>query len=129
MGRQVAEEATGIRQRGAIGAFYEEGFSDDPPAITPEVARALLEGSKRIAVPNAGAGSYKEFFGAMGFKAVKVIEGSSSAGDWTFGIQRNDDTWCVAFQENRYPRCGFIYSIDPRYAAASFEVLCNSLPQ
>lgn len=82
-----------------------------------------------MGVPNAGAGSYKEFFRSLGFVEIKVIEWSSSAGDWSFGIKDKDGNWIVAFQENRHPRCGFLYSVQPQHYAASFETLCESLPK
>lgn len=127
LSREISEQATGVVQRGKLGQFYLVSANDDPPPLTDEEARAHLEGAEFIAVPNAGAGSYREFFARMGFKDIKTIDHTSSAGDWCFGVQRQDGVWTLAFQENRYPRHGFNYSLQPQYQAGSFEVLVNSV--
>lgn len=127
LARDFAEQATGIVQRGKLGQFYLVSANDDPPPLTDEEARAHLEGTEFIAVPNAGAGSYREFFTRMGFVDVEVIDHTSSAGDWCFGVKRKDGVWTLAFQENRFPRHGFNYSLQPQHQAGTFEVLVNSV--
>jgi len=58
----------------------------------------------------------------MGYSKTKVIDHTSSAGDWVFGIY-DGEYWCPAFQENAYPEHGFRYSIDISVAAKTFEEL------
>lgn len=127
MERAISEQATGIVQRGKLGQFYLVGSNDDPPPLTDEAALTHLEDSGQIAVPNAGAGSYREFFTRMGFTEIKTIDHTSSAGDWCFGVKYPTGVWIVAFQENRYPRHGFNYSLQSQFEAGSFEDLCQIL--
>lgn len=128
---QFAEEATGIRQRGrqlgpfSAGPINRDGFVSIPGHdLSDEKALDyLLEGGS-VSVPNAGAGSYREFFTRMKFTQIKVVNHTSSAGDWCFGVE-DEGTWTLAFQSNRYPRPGFDYSVDREMTAESFETLCD----
>jgi hypothetical protein len=79
---------------------------------------------KGIEVPNAGAGSYERIFKYLGYKETKVIDWTSSAGDWTFGVC-DDGYWYLVTQSNRYPHHGFRYCMDPMTSAESFEELCE----
>ena len=103
----IAEEATGIKQNGKLGKFFDKRGIDMPI----EEARAVLLMGEPVEVPNAGAGSYQEFFKAMGFDDVKVVDWTSSAGDWCFGV-KHGKRWYFSGQENRWPYHGFKYSVD-----------------
>jgi len=106
--KMQAEEATGVRAnpRG-VGKFYAFGGVELSAAGAAECIRN--DGS--VEVPNAGAGSYREVFEALGYKDVKTFDTGSSAGDWSF-VVLDDGLWFMAFQSNRYPRYGFTYSVD-----------------
>jgi len=120
--KQMAEEATGISEnpRGLGKLFACPGVE-----LTPEAARNYISDGELVEVPNAGAGSYTAFFTDIcKFEKVQVIDWTSSAGDWVFGVLDNE-CWYPAFQTNRYPRHGFSYSVDRARCADSFEDLCK----
>jgi hypothetical protein len=124
--RYGAEQATGVRQHPAgIGQFY----ADDGREITPQEAYDIVrEGAGAVEVPNAGAGSYRAVFQAMGFTDVEDWETGSSAGDWTLIVHDGEGGfWYPAFQENRYPRHGFRYSINVEMGAPTKEELFEIL--
>lgn len=102
MEREMCESATGIRQYGNIGKFYDDKGNE----ISRTEARVLFKEGKIIEVPNAGAGSFREVFNKLGYKKVDVYEWGSSAGDWTFILNGK-----YACQENRYPYHGFRYGL------------------
>ena len=103
--QKVAEQATGCSQSGSIIYYDKEGNK-----ITIKRAIELLNYGETVEVPSAGSGNYEQIFTQLGFEEVKVIDWSSSAGDWCFGV-KDQDGWYPAFQENRYPYHGFKYSI------------------
>jgi hypothetical protein len=114
--KSSSEEATGIRENPlGLGPLYIHGGIE----ISKEDAMfALMEG-KAVEVANAGAGSYTGFFKLVGFEDVKVIDWTSSAGDWSFAVLDNE-FWYPAWQANRYPMLGFTYSVD-RQTYGGFE--------
>lgn len=124
-----AEQATGIRENPfGLGKYYG-GARNNGGRVTPggeeidskEDAYDLLRDGVSIEVPNAGAGSYREFFESLGFTKVEPWETCSSAGDWTFAVKDGEHgDWYPAFQSNRYPYHGFEYSVN-------FELGCESL--
>ena len=116
--KNVAEQATGIKQTGNIQ------FWSDDMKIKEKQAKEFLYQNKEVAVPNAGAGSYDEAFENLGFDKIEIVESTSSAGDWTFGI-KDKTGWRLAWQENRYPYYGFRYSID--LDNSGFETFDNLL--
>jgi hypothetical protein len=122
--RKMAEDATGVVQHGSrLGSFYLSGGR----CISPVEVFAYLQLGYSVEVPNAGAGSYREFFTGSGYKKVEVIEHTSSAGDWTFAVKVRDG-WLLAGQENRYPYHGYKYWVDvSRYPCASLEELIDCL--
>lgn len=128
--RETAEQATGIAQRSNLGPFYAGPInrggqvSDPGTELTPIEALEYLREDGCVGVPNAGAGSYREFFTSLGFEEVKVIEQCSSAGDWTFGV-RLGLNWFIATQSNRHPYHGFNYSVCFETMAVSFKELCD----
>ena len=120
MNKNIAEESTGIQETGL--QLWSENVK-----INAKKAQKLLFEEQEIAVPGAGAGSYDEVFEMLGFEKVEVIEWSSSAGDWSFGV-KDKTGWRLAWQENRYTYHGFRYSISFRnYGFKTFEDLLGSL--
>jgi len=115
----IAEDATGCcaGSRGDLrmyaGGRNVNGHVDSGgyPFDSLEDAQDYLFQRGSIAVPDAGAGSYRKVFETLGFTQVEVFEQSSSAGYWSF-IVCDGDYWMLAFQENRYPYHGFNYSVD-----------------
>lgn len=120
--KMMSEEATGCYQQGEI-VFYNEGGDK----ITNEEATKLFENNEIVEVPNAGAGSFREIISLLGFSELEVIDWTSSAGDWAFGV-KNEIGWFVVWQENRYPYYGFKYCLSDYIPACStFEELCNEM--
>ncbi len=119
MCNMIADQATGLRENPhGIGQFYD----DQGNLLTREEAQdVFLNGF--VEVPNAGAGSYETVLTALGYEEVRVIEWCSSAGDWTFAA-RDDDSWYIVSQENRYPYHGFRYCRS-EIAFDSFEDACS----
>ena len=120
--KKMSEQATGCKQQGEIVYFKEGGEK-----VTPKQAAELFQENELIEVSSAGAGSFREIFEDLGFDEVEVINWTSSAGDWTFGV-KNDVGWFVATQENRYPYYGFRYAIsDLIPPCETFEQLCEEI--
>ena len=95
-----AEEATGIvENKHGVGKFYAHGGRE----LTVADAAYCIRNDGSVAVPNAGAGSYREVFEALGYQDVKTFETCSSAGDWSF-VVLDKGLWFMAHQDNRYPR-------------------------
>ena len=138
--REMAEQATGIQENpNGLGQYYT-GYSNIDGRVIPggveitqEEAYDILRTGKDhiggVEVPNAGAGSYWEFFTSLGFTEVKGLNDSSSAGDWEFAVKDGDGgDWYIAGQTNRYPRCGFEYWLSLDYGGfSSFEDLCEMM--
>jgi hypothetical protein len=59
-----------------------------------------------------GAGDYKRWAAAHCYPYCEVWDQTSSAGDWTFLVSKDRQTWFLMFQENNYPRSGFTRTID-----------------
>ena len=110
--RLLAEQATGLAQtRRGLGKYYVS----ESLAVSPRTACDMLRDGRAVCIhiPNAGAGSYREFFTSLGITEVQVVDHTSSAGDWVFAIKDGaEGMWYPAFQTNRYPRHGFSYSIN-----------------
>jgi len=129
--QQIAEQATGCRQHGTLGQYYagpinrKGRVSSEGNELTTKQAYDFLREGGAVSVPNAGAGSYREFFKSLGLE-VEVVEQSSSAGDWTFAVKDGDEgDWYVASQSNRYPRHGFDYCVDFNRPFFSYAQLLN----
>ena len=102
-----AEQATGCYQRGkGLGKFYVQRGE----WIAHKAARALFLAGEPIEVPNAGAGSYAQFFETVGVDTWRLHESTSSAGDWVFILHINGSPH-YAFQNNRHPYHGFTYRL------------------
>lgn len=120
--QKMCEEATGCNQQGKLVYYNEEGEK-----ITLKQASELLQTNQLIEIPAAGSGNYREVFTSLGFEEVEVIDWTSSAGDWTFGV-KNENGWYMAVQENRYPYHGFKYMIsDIIGELETFEELCKEI--
>lgn len=57
-------------------------------------------------------GGFRDWARQQGFKFCEVFDWTSSAGDWSFIVSRDGDTWYVMTQENNWPRSGFTRNID-----------------
>lgn len=126
--KEACEQSTGCcEHKRGIGQFYsgpinrKGSVSESGSPLTDEEALAFLIDGGSVAVPNAGAGSYRAVFARLGYSTCIACQTCSSAGDWTLVICDGSAVWHFAFQENRYPRCGFLYSIDFRLAFDSKE--------
>jgi len=119
--KKICEQTTGISQHGNL-IFWSKDKK-----ITLKQAKENLIAGEEVAIPNAGAGSFREIFKKLGFEEVKVIDWTSSAGDWSFGV-KNEDGWILAGQENRYPYYGFTYMVTSVYGKyQTFEELCKEI--
>jgi hypothetical protein len=122
--RLMAEQATGLAQpTKGLGKYY----INESLHVSPRSAYDMLREGRAVQIhlPNAGAGSYREFFKSLGLETLVVVNQCSSAGDWVFAVQ-DGDFWYPAFQTNRYPRHGFSYSINFDEPFDTFERLCES---
>lgn len=121
--RLLDEQATGMAQtRKGLGKYYVS----ESLAVSPTTAYDMLRDGRAacIHIPNAGAGSWREFFASLGIDEVRVVENSSSSGDWLFAVHDGPGgMWYPAFQTNRYPRHGFSYSINFDEPFDTFERL------
>ena len=54
-----------------------------------------------------GAGDYRAWAKQQGYPHLTVLDTTSSAGDWSFLVSQDGETWLVASQENNCPRPGF----------------------
>ena len=94
-------------------------------AKTREEASNLFLSNKLIEVPSAGSGSFQEVITDLGFDEARVIDWTSSAGDWCFGA-KNEHGWFIVSQENRYPYYGFKYMVSDEIGGVdTFENLCD----
>ena len=74
----------------------------------------------------AGVGAYRQYAASMGYPIVKVLDWTSSAGDWSFLVSRDGHMWQVLSQENNYPRGpGFSYFISDEVWLGTFEEVCE----
>ena len=119
--RLVSEQATGIKQQGSL-KFWSEGVK-----ITKRQARKFIKEGKEVAIPSAGAGSYNEVFEMLGYSEVKVVQWSSSAGDWEFAV-KDKTGWRIAGQDNRYPHYGFTFWVSSEvWGFSSYEDLVKEI--
>lgn len=120
--KETAEQSTGISENPTgLGSFYDTNGIE----LSFMEASNLIQRGEAVEVPNAGSGSYNEVFKLLGFDEVKVIDWTSSAGDWCFGVRDSNGWWYQAFQSNRYPHFGFMYSIN-LFPHDTFEDACNN---
>ena len=64
------------------------------------------------AIGCSGAGAYKRWAAAEGYPYCEVYDWTSSAGDWTFIVSKDGETWHPMFQSNNYPNAGFTRTVD-----------------
>jgi len=71
-----------------------------------------------------GAGNYRQEFLKRGYPYLKVLDWTSSAGDWSFMVSKDEIHWFCAWQENRFPKRGFNYGIneEDEFCGTSDEV-------
>ena len=83
---------------------------------TDEEARQLLENIRAAdcaeVASGPGAGSYLAYARQQGYAHLLVVDWTSSAGDWTFLVSKDKETWYLLFQTNNFPRSGFSHQID-----------------
>ena len=104
MERRMCEDATGCREHVKEGGQF---YDNSGEKISDTKARRLFREGGSIEAPNAGSGSYRAVLARLGFSSVKVEDWTSSAGDWVLAVRGG-----LVFQSNRYPRHGFLYSLD-----------------
>ena len=104
MSDMVAEQATGCRERVVAGGQFYDGQGNK---ISDTAARRLVREGEVVEAPNAGAGSYRAVARRLGYNKIEVEDWTSSAGDWYFRLHGG----MFLFQNNRYPLCGFMYSV------------------
>ena len=59
----------------------------------------------------SGAGDYRGWALLQGYKHCEVVDWGSSAGDWSFIVSKDGETWQMMWQTNNYPRPGFTRDI------------------
>lgn len=127
----ISEQATGIPENPhGLGAFYSGPINRNGNVSEPGEKLSMMEAQDwlreggSVGVPNAGAGSYRNVFRALGFSDCRPLEQSSSAGDWTFAVF-DGEAWFIASQLNRYPRCGFLYSVSFDLGFPTWQAACD----
>jgi hypothetical protein len=80
-----------------------------------------------------GAGDYRAYAEEQGYEFLEVLNWTSSAGDWSFMVSKDEHEWFVMYQENNWPRRGFTRVIEDGEedqcfcgsAADVLESICN----
>lgn len=75
----------------------------------------------------SGVGGYRQYAHERGYKHVKVLNNSSSAGDWEFLISKNGEEWYLMWQENNFPGAGFTRHIEERAWHGTFEEVAQEM--
>ena len=58
------------------------------------------------------------------YRAVEIVDMTSSAGDWMLAFLADDGRWYPAWQENGYPQfCGYRWSISHEWSGATIDEL------
>lgn len=89
----------------------------------------MLKTNEQIAAEFAtgieGAGDYRQVAGDLGFNYLKVLDWTSSAGDWTFIVSQDGKSWYVMSRENNWPSTGFTYYVntDEAYIGTAEEAM------
>ena len=105
--QEVAMNAMLKGNRGPGRAY----LSDNKTSDNPKEIRAQLFRGMSVDCPNANQHHFADFYkDVAGFEDVSVMDWTSSAGDWSFGV-KIDGLWYLAWQENRFPRHGFRYYV------------------
>jgi hypothetical protein len=101
-----------------------------PKTVTQsqEVRDAILDMQRQqyevAATGCLSIGGYRQYARKRGYKHVRALQNSSSAGDWEFIVSKNGIEWYVMRQENRWPRAGFERHIeDQPFFGTAEEVL------
>lgn len=115
----IAEQFTGCIEGPKL-----EVFNSNNDKVSYKKAKDELFTGNTISIPEAGAGTYYKFLKSTGAKEVKLMESTSSAGDWLIGANYGG-VWYPVFQSNRFPRLGFSYTLSVLDGVDSFEALCE----
>lgn len=67
----------------------------------------MVRAGEAIEAPSARSSDYKAIAARLGYTKLEVEDWTSSAGDWCFRLYGKLFMW----QTNRYPLCGFSYTI------------------
>lgn len=74
-----------------------------------------------------GAGGYHQYAMDQGYEFIEVVDWSSSAGDWSFLVSKDEYQWSVMVQTNNWPQPGFTRTIydgdEDLYYGTAEEVL------
>lgn len=73
----------------------------------------------------AGVGTYRQYADSLGYSYVKVLDHTSSAGNWTFLVSKDSNVWQVMSQENNRPSPRFTYYLDEMEYVGTFEEVCE----
>lgn len=78
-----------------------------------------------------GSGDYLRYANEQGYEHCEAYDWTSSAGNWTFLVSKDRQTWFLMFQENNYPRSGgFTRTIDTKIPYnGTFEEVCEMLAE
>jgi hypothetical protein len=73
----------------------------------------------------SGAGDYRIWAQQQGYEHLEVVDWTSSAGDWSFIVSQDGETWFLMMQENAHPCRGFNRTIyrDQSWEGTAEEVL------
>ena len=58
-----------------------------------------------------GAGDYFEWAKQQGYPYLAILDQTSSAGNWSFLVSQDEETWYLMTQENNYPEPGFTWTV------------------
>jgi len=59
-----------------------------------------------------GAGDYRVWAKERGYEFCEVLDWTSSAGDWSFIVSVDGETWYIMYQTNNWPHRGFTRRVD-----------------
>jgi len=63
-----------------------------------------------------GAGDFRKWAEQNGFPHCAVLNWTSSAGDWSFLVSADGQTWHPMYQSNNWPRPGFTRIVETETA-------------
>ena len=61
-----------------------------------------------------GAGDYRRWAERQGYPYLYVVDWTSSAGDWSFVVSKDELSWYIMSQSNNWPRSGFTRTINEK---------------
>lgn len=70
----------------------------------------------RVMAPQAtgcsGAAGYLDFAEEHGYRFCEIVDWTSSAGDWSMIVSKDENVWFMMYQENNWPGRGFTRVIE-----------------